>query len=203
MLEVFHAPNTRGFRLIWLCEELGIAYKVTPVDMAPAFRASDEWRALSPTGKVPVMRDGDLVIYESCAMVQYALAKFGDGRLEPTPGTPEHATYLQWCWFSEATFSRPLGEIVNHGRVFGDDAQATITDEMKGRADVCADAVEQGLEGNTYLMGETFTAADVMMGYTVMLYARLRPELTPNLARYWGNLQARPAFQATKGAEQG
>lgn len=202
MLEIFHAPNTRGFRLIWLCEELGIDYKVTPVDMAPSFRSSDEWRALNPTGKVPVMREGDLVMYESCAMVQYALTKFGNGRLEPAPGTPEHAIYLQWCWFSEATFARPIGEIVNHGRAFGDDAQTKITDEMAGRADVCAAALEGALDGQEYLMGE-FTAADIMMGYSVMLYARIRPELTPNLASYWERLQARASFQATKRAEKG
>jgi len=203
MIEVFHAPRTRGFRLIWLCEELGIDYKVTPVDMDPVFRASSEWRALSPTGKVPVMRDDDIVIYESCAMVQYALAKYGNGRLEPKPGTSDHALYLQWCWFSESTFARPIGEITNHRRSFGDEAQDSIIEEMAGRADVCAAAVDGALEGRDVLIGNQFTAADIMMGYSVMVYTFVRSELTPNLARYWESLQARPSFQATQRAERG
>ena len=94
MIEIYHAPRTRGYRVIWLAEELGLPYKVNPISMAPDFRNSEEWRRLSPTGKVPVMKDGDVVMYESCAMVQYVLAKEGNGRLEPAPGSAEHAMYL-------------------------------------------------------------------------------------------------------------
>ena len=77
MLEIYHAPGTRGFRVVWLCEELGIPYRIIPVDMAPAYRASPEWRKLNPVGKVPVMSDGDLTMFESGAMVQYVLEHLG------------------------------------------------------------------------------------------------------------------------------
>ncbi len=70
MLQIYHAPRTRGFRVIWLCEELSLPYSIVRVDMAPAYRSSPEWRRLNPVGKVPVMRDGDLAMFESGAMVQ-------------------------------------------------------------------------------------------------------------------------------------
>ncbi|MFT5391035.1 MAG: glutathione S-transferase [Gammaproteobacteria bacterium] len=204
MIEIFHAPGTRGYRAIWTCEELGLAYKVTPVDMAPAFRASAPWRELSPTGKVPVMRDGATTMYESCAMVQYLVDAHGKGQLMPALGTPEHALYLQWGWFSEATFARPLGEIVNHRRAFGANAQTEITDEMAARGRLCAQAVDAAVARRRYLLGDEFSAADIMMGYSVRIFTRLVDEpLSANLQTYWEALQARPAFAATERADAG
>ena len=103
MLKIYHVKGTRGIRAIWGCEELGVPYEVEIVDFSPEYRGSPEWRALSPTGKVPVMTDGDLTMYESGAMVQYVLDRYGDNRLQPARGTAEHANYLKWSWFAEAT----------------------------------------------------------------------------------------------------
>ena len=64
MYRIYHAPNTRGIRPIWLCEELNVTYEVTHIDFSPAYRATPEWRALSPVGKVPILVDGDLTIFE-------------------------------------------------------------------------------------------------------------------------------------------
>lgn len=202
MLDIHHALYTRGYRIIWLCEELGIPYRVHPVDMSPAYRASPPWRRLNPVGKVPVMTDGDITMFESGAMLQYVLERYGEGRLQPQPGTSAHAFYLQWCWFAEATFSRPIGEIVNHRRVFGSAEQPEIIAEMKSRATLCADAVEQALQGKAYLLGESFTAADIMMGYTLRIYLRLvSNQLSPNLTRYWDTLTQRPAYRAAEAAD--
>ena len=127
MITIYHVPRTRSVRVIWLCEELGVPYEVVPVDFSAEYRASAQWRKLNPVGKVPVMTDdspsaGPITIFESGAMVEYVLDHYGDGRLRPAPCTAEHALYLQWTWFAEATFARPLGEIVNHRREFPGDA---------------------------------------------------------------------------------
>ena len=111
MIEIYHVPNTRGIRPIWLCAELGIAYTVIDVDFSASYRRSPEWRQMNPVEKVPVLVDTDaenLTFFESGAMVQYLLDRYGQGLLQPEPGTPEHALYLQWSWFAEATFARPL-----------------------------------------------------------------------------------------------
>ncbi len=198
MIRIYHVPMTRSVRVIWLCEELGLDYEVIPVDFSAEFRMSDEWLRMNPVGKVPVLTDGDLTLFESGAMVQYLLDRYGDGALQPTPGTPEHALYLQWSWFAEATFARPLGEIVNHRRVFAKaDQSAAAIAEMQDRARLCVNAVDQALDGKAYLLGDEFSAADIMLGYSLMLADRLVPgDFPENVARYAGALFSRPGFRA-------
>ena len=202
MIRIHHVPATRGFRVIWLCEELDVPYEIVPVDFSRRYRASDEWRAMNPVGKVPVMTAGDLVMFESGAMVQHVLDRHGGGRLEPARGTREHALYLQWSWFAEATFTRPLGEIVNHRREFADRAIPEVIEEMKARARLCVDALDRGMQGKEYLVG-SFTAADIMMGYALRSCQRLLPDesLPANADAYWKRLAARDAYRAAVAAE--
>ena len=202
MLRIHHVPATRGFRIIWLCEELDIPCEIVPVDFSGRHRASAEWRAMNPVGKVPVMTAGDLTMFESGAMVQHVLDRHGEGRLEPPRGTREHALYLQWSWFAEATFTRPLGEIVNHRRVFADRAIPEVIEEMKARTRLCVDALEREMRGRDYLLGD-FTAADIMMGYTLRACERLLPDepLPANAGAYWKRLTARDAYRAAIAAE--
>jgi glutathione S-transferase len=198
MIRIFHAPGTRSIRVRWLCEELGLEYEVVAVDFSAEYRASPEWRRLNPVGKVPVLIDGDLTMFESGAMLQYLLDRYGDGRLQPEAGTPEHALYLQWCWFAEATFARPLGEIVNHRRALpeAEQSDAAIA-EMQERSRLCIQALDQALADRPYLLGETFSAADIMTGYSLMLATRLVPGGFPsNVAAYWQRLSERPGYQA-------
>lgn len=203
MIRIHHAPLTRSIRVIWTCEELGLPYEVVPVDFSAEYRASAEWRRMNPVGKVPVMTDGDFVMFESCAMVQYLLDRYGGGRLQPTPGTPEHGLYLQWCWFGESTFSRPIGEVVNHRRAFGDHAIDAVMAEMSGRAAVCVDALDAVLAEREWLLGDTFSAADIINGYTALLVERvLDLELPASFERWWNAVKAREAWQATRAAEK-
>jgi glutathione S-transferase len=202
MIEIYHVPGTRGIRPIWACEELGLDYQVLPVDFSPEYRASPEWRRLNPVGKVPVMADGELTMFESGAMVQYLLDRYGDGRLQPAPGTAEHAHYLQWCWFAEATFARPLGEIVNHRRALPKENQSEVAlEEMRQRTWLCVAALEEPLRSREWLLESGFSGADIMLGYTLMLVDVLAPgDLPPSVARYWSALSARDGFIKARAA---
>ena len=192
MLKLYHVPGTRSARIIWLCEELGLIYEVETISFKPEYRLSPEWLAKNPVGKVPAMEDGGLTLFESGAMVQYILDRYGNGRLEPSRGTNEHALYMQWSWFAEATFARPLGEIVNHRRNFDPPLPGAI-EEMQGRARLCVTALNSALAGRDYLAGE-FSAADIMTGYSLMLCERLAPwKDEPHVTRYWNALRERPA----------
>lgn len=200
MLRIYHVKGTRGLRAIWLCEELGLEVDVQNVDFSAEYRASPEWRALNPVGKVPVMTDGDLTMFESGAMVDYILARYANGALQLAPEHPEFGIYLQWMWFAEATLSRPLGEIVNHGREFPGEARIdAVVREMASRGRASLEAVDDYMQSRTWLVDDRFTAADIMMGYSVMLGELLLDEpLPPALAEYWDRLQARPALQAAR-----
>jgi glutathione S-transferase len=199
MLTIYHVPGTRSVRVVWCCKELQLPHEVKTISFSPEYRATPEWRKLNPVGKVPAMMDGDFVMFESGAMVQYLLDRYGNGRLQPECGTPLHGCYLQWSWFAEATFARPIGELVNHRRVFGEAGQIpAVMDEMRGRVEVCLKAVDDELCDKEHLLGETFSAADIMMGYSVML-ARSFVPLTPypRVAAYWERLSKRGALQET------
>ena len=197
MLKIYHAPGTRGIRPIWLCHELDIPIEVEMIDFSKEARSRPEWRAISPLGKVPLLVDDDVRMFESGAMMDYIIARYGNGALQPTPGTPAHAEYCQWHWYAEATFSRPLGEIVNHGREFpGDQRIEAVVAEMTNRGVLAGQVVADHMQNRTYLVDDTFSAADISMGYTIMLLENFAPERFPEgLQDYWDRLKARPAFQ--------
>jgi glutathione S-transferase len=199
MIKIYHVPLTRSLRPIWLCEELGLNYEIIPVDFSPEYRASEEWRKINPVGKVPAMSDGELTMMESGAMLQYLLDRYAPGRLQPDRGTAEHAIYLQWGWFAESTFARPLGEIVNHSRKFpGPNSIQAVLDEMADRAILCMQAVAAETQNKDYICGSEFNAADIMMGYSISVAEHLIADQIPaELLPYWNRLKERPAYQRT------
>ena len=149
------------------------------------------------TARVEATVAGRLRAMRPMGKVTFAHIEDGQGRLQPAPGTEAHGLYLQWSWFAEATYARPIGEIVNHRRAFGEAGEnPAVVEEMKGRARLCSEAVDRALQGRSYLLGEEFSAADIMMGYSVMIARRFTStEGLANLNAYWERLSARPAYQ--------
>lgn len=199
MIRIYHAPNTRSIRLIWLCEELGIPYEIEKIDFSPAYRHSPAYRRLNPVGKVPAIADGEFSMFESGAIVEYLLERHGEGRLRPAPGTPDSAHYLQWSWFAEATFARPLGDIAQHTVVRPEAERIpAVAEDGRARALLCLEAFEAAVPGGRFLVNDSFSAADIMMGYTLFLARRfgvLKPDAHPNANAYYARLEARPGFR--------
>jgi glutathione S-transferase len=201
MLKIYHSPATRAFRVIWVCEELSVPYEIVPVNFSAEYRATPEWRALNPVGKVPVMVDGDMTMFESCAMMQYVLDRYGNGQLQPAKDDPTYPHYLQWCWFSEATFARPLGEITNHRREFDPEIDAVVA-EMKGRATACVGALDAALADRPYLLGDSVSAADLSTCYVLRGYRRSVSETLPgNAQAYFDRVTALPSYERTVQAD--
>jgi len=194
VLKIFHVPGTRSVRPIWLCYELGVPVEVEPIDFSAEFRSSDAWRRISPAGKVPAMIDGDLTLFESGAMVDYILERYGDGRLRPAPGTPASALDHQWCWFAEATLIRPLG-LYRVLRAKESDSMADLIAETEGKFRDSLNVVENALLNRNYLLGDEFGAADIMMGYSVALIERLLDDRYPATRAYLARLKSRDAYQ--------
>ena len=202
-MKIYHVKGTRSIRVIWLCEELEVPCEVETVDFSPAFRSTPAWRAKSPTGKVPVLEDGDLTMFESGAMVQYVLDRYGNGRLQPEAGSAASALCLQWSWFAEATFARPLGDIIHH-TVFKPEAERipAVVVDARARALTCLDAVDATVASTQFLLGDEFTAADIMMGYTLMLARRVNvlEDDHPHASAYFERLAARPGYRKATSA---
>lgn len=196
MLKLYHAPLTRSVRIYWLLEELGVPYELETVAFTPPTTRS--FSQQTPLGKFPVLQDGDLTIFESGAILEYVLERYGKGRLAPAPGTPERGKYLQWVHFSEATAFPPLAEVA-FNTFFKPEAERipAVVAEARARAAVALGVLDKALAGKDYLLGREFSGADVMMGYTVQV-AKLLGVLDdqfPNIDAYMTRLLARPAFQ--------
>ena len=118
-------------------------------------------------------------------------------RLQPPRESNDYGLFLQWCWFAEATFSRATGELANHKRAFAGALLEPVMEEMRTRARRCMRAVDEALQSGQYLVGDTFTAADIMMGYSLQSFERhVGDEFPARVASYWERVTQRPAFAA-------
>ena len=112
MLKLHFVPQSRTGRIVWLFEELGLEYEINKMAFHPKDLKSDEHRSRHPLGRVPVLEDGDVMIYESGAIVEYALARHRDGGLKPPVESPEFPQYLQWLHYCEGMVMPPINTVV-------------------------------------------------------------------------------------------
>jgi glutathione S-transferase len=139
-----------------------------------------------------VLTDGELTMFESGAMVDYILDRYGDGRLRPAVGTAARAICQQWCWFSEATLLRPLGL----SALQRDPSERVVAAALTKAREAIA-VVDAALAGRPYMLGEAFTSADIMMGYALALleHLKLLDGAHEQAAAYLSRLKTRDAFQ--------
>ncbi|HEX7408250.1 MAG TPA: glutathione S-transferase family protein [Candidatus Binatia bacterium] len=197
-MKLYHCPQTRSIRIYWLLEELGVPYELVRLDFTPASLKDPEYLKVNPLGKIPSIQDGDLTMFESGAILEYILEKYGKGRLAPAPGAPARGPFLQWVHFAEATAMPPLADIAQHS-LFKPESErlpAVVADARKRLAAVL-DVLEQALAGKQYLLGAEFSAADIMMGYSLLLtkWFGLLSDTYPNVVAYLQRLEQRPTLQ--------
>jgi glutathione S-transferase len=197
MIALYFAPRTRSIRVRWLLEELGLPYELRRVAFNVPQRAFSQD---TPLGKLPVIEDGEVVICESGAIIEYILERYGNGRLAPPIGSPLRGEFLQWMHFAEGTAFPPLGVIIWHTLYLGDAERIpSVIESARERAHAALAFVERALAGRQYLLGSEFSAADIMVGFTVgvvRLFGML-DERYPNLTQYMNRLETRPAYQAS------
>ena len=197
MLKLHFAPNSRAGRIVWLLEELGLEYEINKMAFHPKDLKSDEHRKRHPLGRVPVLDDGDVSIYESGAIVEYVMARYGDGGLKPAVDAPEFPEYLQWFHYCEGMVMPPINTIMVPSVLLPPERRNEETlgqaQRLLGRSVAPVDAA---LEGREFLVG-AFSAADVMLGHALFMANRLgqvSDELA-NLKGYVKRIADRPAFQ--------
>ncbi len=196
-MKIYHAPNTRAVRVVWLFEELGLPYELESFKLGdPSMRAPD-YLKVHPMGRVPALDDGAVTIFESGAIVQYVLAKHGAGRLVPDLDSPDFAAYLQWLHYAEGMIMPPVNTIVVETILLPEERRnQTNVDRATKLLTRMLGAVESGLEGREFLAG-AFSGADIMTGHACIVASRLGADLSgaPNVAAYVERLNARPALQ--------
>jgi glutathione S-transferase len=196
VLKLHHAPNSRSGRIVWLLEELGLPYELNAMAFHPKDLKSEAHRARHPLGRIPVLEDGDVMIFESGAIVEYILARHGDGGLKPAVDSPEFPAYLQWFHYCEGMVMPPINTIMVHSVLLPPDRRDPIVlgqaQRLLGKALL---PVNESLEGKDYLIGN-FSAADIMLGHSCVMSGRLGMigDEMPHLAAYVERLNARPAL---------
>ncbi len=196
-MKLYHAPGSRSGRIIWLLEELGLPYTLETIPLGdPKMRAPD-YLKVHPAGRVPALEDADVTIFESGAIVQYVLARHGDGGLVPDVASPAFPDYLQWFHYAEGMMMPQINVIVVETLFLPPEKQnpVILARAQKLLARMIG-VVEQGLEARDYLAGG-FSAADIMTGHACVAADRLGGDLSaaPRVRAYVDRLKARPALQ--------
>lgn len=210
MITVHHLNNSRSQRILWLLEELGVAYDIKRYQRDPAtMLAPASLRAVHPLGKSPVITDGGNAIAESGAIIEYLVDRHGAGRLIPPARTPERLRYTYWLHYAEGSampplllklivtrmksarmpfFARPIARAI---------ADRALTGFIEPQIKLHLDYMEAELGKSAWFAGPEFTAADVQMSFPLEAAASRggldasRPRLMDFLAR----IHARPAYQ--------
>jgi len=197
VITVYHLSTSRSERIVWLMEELDLPYTLERHQREPTGAAPDALKEIHPLGKAPIIRDGDTVLAESGAIVDYIVHRHGAGRLAVPPQAPEYARYLYWLHFAEGSLMSLMLIALVLSRVPEGSASAAGTRVLARMKQMLA-FVDAELAAGPYFAGEQFTAADVMMTFpftTMRLF--LDYDLSPhsNILEYLVRIESRPAFQ--------
>jgi glutathione S-transferase len=194
MIEVHHLNNSRSQRVLWLLEELALPYQVVAYQRDPVTSlAPPALKAVHPLGKSPVIRDGDLVVAESGAIMEYLVEKAG--QLVPAAGSAERLRYRHWLHFAEGSAMLPLLLKLYLGRL--GEASAPLQPRVDGEIAAHLGYMEGALADHPWFAGAEFTAADIQMSFPVEAsFSRPGVEkFFPRLADFLTRIQSRPAYR--------
>jgi len=193
-LVLYTNPMSRGRVVRWMLEEIGQPYKVEVLDYASTMKGRP-YLAINPMGKVPALRHGDAIVTETAAICAYLADAFPQARLAPPSGDRLRAPYYRWLFFSAGPY-----EAASSNKVLG----FVVPPERErmmgyGNIDKVLSTLEAAVSSSDYLVGDSFTAADLYVGSQIgfgFMFGTLDPR--PAFARYWQRVSARPAFMRAK-----
>lgn len=190
-LTLYHAIPSRSSIVRWMLEELGEPYDVHLLKLAEGDQKKPDYLALNPMGKVPALAHGDVVITEAAAICTYLADEFPHARLSVPVGDPRRGVYLKWLFFGPGCVEPAM---MDRGFPRAEPARRGVLGY--GDYDTVMNVLASGLATGPYLMGEQFTAADVVIGSTVRwgVMFKLLPE-RPEFIAYAARLEKRPALQ--------
>ena len=203
MVTLFHCVSARSFRPLWMLEEAGCPYALRMLPFPPRFQAR-EFLDENPLGTVPLLVDGEVRMTESAAMCQYIAARHSPGVLDVPVDDPAYGAYLNWLHMSDATLTFPQTLVLRYTHF-----EAAERRQPQVAADYARwflarlKAVDAALDGPPYLCAGRFTAADVAVGYALLLaqHLGLHSQFLPRVQTYWAALQQRPAYLRAQAAQ--
>jgi glutathione S-transferase len=200
---LYHCRDARSFRVLWMLEELGADYRLELLPFPPRDRAPG-YLDLNPLGTIPLFLEGEARMTESAAICHYLATTRGDGSLAIAPGEPGYAAYLDALSFGEATLTFPQTLVLRYA-MFEPEARRVpqVAEDYRQWYLARLRGLEAMLSDAEYVTGDRFTAADISVGYALMLaeFVRIGDGGLPRVAAYWERLRSRPAFARAKAAQ--
>jgi glutathione S-transferase len=201
-MRLYEYSLTRSIRCKWFLQELGVPFEAIEIDLSKGDNEKPDYLKVNPFGKVPSLVDGDLTLTESAAICEYLADKFSERGFIPTAGTAERALHDQWMYFCMSELEQPLWQIAKHTFVYEEDkclpeAIALAVDDFKK----IVAPLETLFSGRSYILGDKFQVADVMIGHTLIWAYAMRTtkgyELLagcPSLVTYLQRMHERKAL---------
>jgi glutathione S-transferase len=204
MITLYHCMNARSFRVLWTLEEMRLPYELKLLPFPPRVHAR-EYLQINPLGTIPLMLDGDTRMTESAAICQYLATRYGPSPLAVEPHEPTYGAFLNFLHFGEATLTFPEAIVLRYSRIEPDERrQPQVVDDYArffyGRLRMA----EATLASSDYLCAGRFTAADISVGYALLLshYNGLSEKLPGAVRAYWERLRQREGFQRADAAQK-
>ena len=205
MIVLYHCMSARSFRPLWMLEELGVPYELRMLPFPPRVLKPD-YLETNPLGTIPLLLDGALRLTESAATCQYLAVRHSPRALNVEPDEAGFADYLNFLHFGEATLTFPQTLLLRYGQFEPPERrQPQVVEDYAKWFLARLRTLEPRLEKSPYLAARRFTAADVSVGYALMLAQTLKLDdrFKPSVAAYWQRLQQREAFgRALKSQQQ-
>lgn len=196
MITLYHCMSARSFRPLWMLEELAVPYELVMLPFPP--RVSARWYLdINPLGTVPLLIDGPTRMTESAAICQYLCVRNAPTPMQVDPGDDDFGAYLNYLHFGEATLTFPQTLVLRYARLEPEERRQPVVAEDYTKWFLSRlRSLDQVLEHQTFLCAGRFTAADVSVGYALMLaqHLGLASRFTPAVAAYWDRLQQREGF---------
>ena len=190
MMKLYWAPRSRSFTALWLMEETGQPYERVLTDITTGAQKTPEYLAINPMGKVPALADGDATLAEAAAICAYVAERYPEAKLAPPVGDPRRAKYLYWLFFSPGCIEPAIVQLATK-------IEMNPVAAGWGEAQRVFDVLDAALSKAPWLLGDTFSAADVMIGsglnFAVRQFKMVPPR--PSFDCYIDRCTARPAFQ--------
>lgn len=195
MLTLYHNPQSRSTVVHYMLHELGEPFEIVPIDLQKQEHKSPEFLNINSMGKIPVLRDGDTIVTETPAILVYLADKYPKAGLAPALDAPERGAYLRWMFFYGSCFEPAMADLFMK-------RESPASTVGWGKPEDVLNALSAALKPGPWLLGERFSAADVMVasGVGYMLGFKVLPE-RPEYVDYVARLEARPARKAAKAAD--